>query len=42
VITPHVAGSSALWLQRAYALVGDQLRRLAAGEEPINVRRHGY
>lgn len=42
VITPHVAGSSAHWEQRAYALVGDQLRRLAAGQEPRNVRRHGY
>ncbi|MEW2443694.1 2-hydroxyacid dehydrogenase [Micromonospora marina] len=42
VITPHVAGSSAYWQQRAYALVGEQLRRLASGREPKNVRRHGY
>ncbi len=40
-ITPHVAGSSAHWRQRAYALVGDQLRRYAAGERVLNVRRDG-
>ena len=39
LVTPHVAGSSAFWEQRAYALVGDQLRRDAAGEPLLNVAR---
>ena len=38
LVTPHVAGSSAHWEDRAYALVGDQLRRLAAGEPLLNDR----
>lgn len=38
LITPHAAGSSRHWLERAYALVGDQLRRLAAGEPLLNLR----
>jgi len=42
LITPHVAGSSAHWRRRAHALVGDQLRRLAAGEPLVNQRAHGY
>ncbi len=42
LITPHVAGSSEHWRRRAYRLVGDQLRRYAAGEPLVNVRRHGY
>lgn len=42
LITPHVAGSSAHWRRRAYALVGDQLRCLAAGEHPEHVRDQGY
>lgn len=41
-VTPHVAGSSAHWQERAYALVGDQLRRWAAGEPLLNVRDAGY
>jgi phosphoglycerate dehydrogenase-like enzyme len=37
IITPHVGGaSSALW-PRAYRLVGEQLRRLAAGRPLLNV-----
>ncbi len=37
VITPHIGGASdALW-PRAHRLVGDQLRRLAAGQPLINV-----
>jgi phosphoglycerate dehydrogenase-like enzyme len=42
LVTPHVAGSSAHWQDRAYALVGDQLRRWAAGEPLRNVRDAGY
>ncbi|MER6816912.1 2-hydroxyacid dehydrogenase [Spirillospora sp. NPDC000708] len=42
LVTPHVAGSSAHWRDRAYRLAGDQLRRYAAGEPLVNVRRHGY
>ena len=42
LITPHVAGSSAHWRARAYALVGEQLRRLAAGAPPAHVRDQGY
>jgi phosphoglycerate dehydrogenase-like enzyme len=42
LITPHVAGSSRHWRERAYRLVGAQLRRYAAGEPLHNVRRHGY
>ena len=32
LLTPHVAGSSAFWRQRAARFAGDQLRRYAAGE----------
>lgn len=42
LVTPHVAGSSAHWQDRAYALVGDQLRRWAVGEPLLNVRDSGY
>jgi phosphoglycerate dehydrogenase-like enzyme len=42
LITPHVAGSSAHWRARAYRLVGDQLRRCAAGEPVRYLREHGY
>ena len=38
LVTPHVAGSSAFWEERAYRLVGDQLRRLAAGAPLVNDR----
>lgn len=42
LITPHVAGSTERWLDRALALAGDQVRRLAAGEPLVNVRAEGY
>jgi phosphoglycerate dehydrogenase-like enzyme len=42
LITPHTAGSVRGVLRRAYALVGDQVRRIAAGEPPTNVVRDGY
>lgn len=37
-ITPHTAGTSRRWKQRAYRFVGDQLRRFAAGEPLQNIR----
>jgi phosphoglycerate dehydrogenase-like enzyme len=41
-ITPHVAGSVAGLHRRAFGLVGDQLRRHAAGEPLINVVTGDY
>jgi phosphoglycerate dehydrogenase-like enzyme len=42
LLTPHVAASVGGVLVRAYALVGDQLRRHAAGEPLLNVVADGY
>ncbi|MBF9131894.1 2-hydroxyacid dehydrogenase [Plantactinospora sp. S1510] len=42
LLTPHVAGSVRGLLPRAYRLVGQQLRRLAAGEPLVNEVRDGY
>jgi phosphoglycerate dehydrogenase-like enzyme len=42
LITPHVGGSVRGLLPRAYRLVGDQLRRLCAGEPLENVVTDGY
>jgi phosphoglycerate dehydrogenase-like enzyme len=42
LITPHVAGSVRGFLNRGYALVGDQLRRSVAGEPLLNVVSDGY
>ena len=42
LLTPHVAASVGGVLVRAYALVGDQLRRYAAGEPLLNVVSDGY
>ncbi|ABP53695.1 D-isomer specific 2-hydroxyacid dehydrogenase, NAD-binding [Salinispora tropica CNB-440] len=42
LLTPHVAGSVQGLLARAYRLVGDQIRRYAAGEPPTNVVVEGY
>ncbi|HYO36317.1 MAG TPA: NAD(P)-dependent oxidoreductase [Geodermatophilus sp.] len=41
LLTPHVAGSSPHWRQRAWRLAGEQLRRLAAGRplEHVVARR---
>jgi phosphoglycerate dehydrogenase-like enzyme len=36
LLTPHVAGSVGGLLKRAYGLVGDQIRRRAAGEHLVN------
>ncbi|HLX78779.1 MAG TPA: 2-hydroxyacid dehydrogenase [Acidimicrobiales bacterium] len=37
LITPHVGGASARWINRAFKLAGDQIRRYAAGEPLRNV-----
>lgn len=42
LLTPHVAGSVRGLLPRAYRLVGQQIRRFAAGEPPRNVVVDGY
>ncbi|MEU7901849.1 2-hydroxyacid dehydrogenase [Actinoplanes sp. NPDC049118] len=41
-ITPHIGGTVAGLLPRAYRLVGDQLRRFAAGEPLVNRVVDGY
>ena len=38
-ITPHTAGTSRRWKERAYRFAGDQIRRYAAGVPLLNVRR---
>jgi phosphoglycerate dehydrogenase-like enzyme len=42
LVTPHVAGTTDAWYERAIRLAGDQIRRLAAGEPLANVRTEGY
>ena len=42
LITPHIGGDTPGFRPRAYKLVGDQLRRYAAGEPLINVVEGGY
>ncbi|MGN9777763.1 2-hydroxyacid dehydrogenase [Micromonospora sp. H33] len=42
LLTPHIAGSVRGLLPRAYRLVGDQVRRFAAGEPLINAVVDGY
>ncbi len=42
LITPHVAGTSEHFIERAWALVADQLRRYMAGEPLRNVVTAGY
>ncbi|WP_433348045.1 2-hydroxyacid dehydrogenase [Micromonospora sp. CA-111912] len=42
LLTPHVAGSVRGLLPRAYRLVGEQVRRLAAGQPLINTVSDGY
>jgi phosphoglycerate dehydrogenase-like enzyme len=42
IVTPHVAGLSAGWRERAFGLVREQLRRLVAGEPLLNVTTTGY
>jgi phosphoglycerate dehydrogenase-like enzyme len=38
MITPHTAGGTRRWMERAYRFAGDQLRRYVAGEPLLNVR----
>jgi phosphoglycerate dehydrogenase-like enzyme len=42
LLTPHVGGSVRGLLPRAYRLVGDQVRRFAAGQPLINTVVDGY
>jgi phosphoglycerate dehydrogenase-like enzyme len=42
LVTPHIAGTTDGWEDRALRFAGDQIRRLAAGEPPANVRAEGY
>ena len=42
LITPHIAGNVVGLPRRANALIGDQIRRYAAGEDLINVVSGGY
>lgn len=42
LVTPHVGGATPAMWPRAYRLVGDQLQKYAAGEEPANVMRGEY
>ena len=42
LITPHVAGSSAIFLKRGLKLASDQAQRYARGEQLINVVDGGY
>jgi hypothetical protein len=42
LLAPHVGGSVHGLLAPAYELVGDQLRRYAAGESLKNVVTDGY
>ncbi|MFJ6195573.1 2-hydroxyacid dehydrogenase [Micromonospora sp. NPDC092111] len=42
LLTPHVAGSVRGLLPRAYRLVGEQVRRFAAGEPLVNAVVDGY
>ncbi|WP_026928971.1 2-hydroxyacid dehydrogenase [Glycomyces tenuis] len=42
LITPHAGGAVEGLLERCYPPVGEQIRRLAAGEPLANVVEHGY
>jgi len=42
LVSPHVGGASSAMWPRAHRLVRDQLHRIAAGEEPVNVMRGAY
>ncbi len=42
LITPHLAGDTIAAEQRAFALVGEQVRRYARGEPLVNVVENGY
>jgi phosphoglycerate dehydrogenase-like enzyme len=42
LVSPHVGGSSSAMWPRAYRLVREQLQRIAAGQEPVNVMSGDY
>ena len=42
LITPHLAGDTVAAEKRAFALVGEQVRRYVRGEPLANVVQHGY
>jgi phosphoglycerate dehydrogenase-like enzyme len=42
LVSPHVGGSSSAMWPRAHRLVRDQLHRIAAGEEPVNIMTGDY
>jgi phosphoglycerate dehydrogenase-like enzyme len=42
LISPHVGGATSAFLPRAYRLIGEQLRRYAAGEPLANVVSGAY
>ena len=42
LLTPHVAGSTPLFMEKVFRFVGEQLRRMLRGEEPLNVIRGMY
>lgn len=42
LITPHIGSAVHGTLPRAYTLAGDQIRRVVAGAEPINLVTGGY
>lgn len=42
LLTPHIAGSSASFLQRVFDFVGQQLQRLLDGKEPLNIIEGHY
>jgi phosphoglycerate dehydrogenase-like enzyme len=39
--TPHVSGDTQIGFPRIFGLVGDQVRRVAAGEPPLNIVAEG-
>ena len=42
LLTPHIAGSTPLFLDRVFRFVGVQLQRLLDGKEPLNIIRGAY
>jgi phosphoglycerate dehydrogenase-like enzyme len=42
LLTPHIAGSTPLFLEKVYTFIGQQLSLLLRGEEPRNVIRGAY
>jgi phosphoglycerate dehydrogenase-like enzyme len=42
LVSPHIGGANTAMWPRAHRLVREQLHRIAAGEEPVNVMRGQY